>query len=306
MDKKNFHKKKGRLIKARGDTLFNAFSYLLLTVVLLIVAYPLYFVVIASFSDPVLVGTGKVWLFPRGFTTEGYERVLGDPEILRGYLNTILYTFVGVVINLSVTLPAAYALSRKDLKGRNVILFLFMLTMFISGGLIPTFIVVNNLHLLNTMWALVLPVAMSVYNMIIARTFFLNTIPDDLWEAARMDGCSDLHFFLSIVMPLSKAITAILILYYGVSHWNSYYNAMVYISDREKFPLQLILRGILTKNQISGSMIRADADLMAQRQYLAEMIKYALIIVSSLPVLVLYPFLQKYFVKGVMIGSIKG
>lgn len=297
---------KKRKTKERGDTIFNTIAYILLTIVLLIVLYPLYFVVIASFSDPVLVGTGQVWLYPRGFTTEGYRRVLGDPEIIRGYMNSIVYTFVGVAINLLVTLPAAYALSRRDLKGRNVIMFFFLLTMFISGGLIPTFIVVSNLHLLNTIWALVLPVAMSVYNMVIARTFFQNTIPDELWEVARIDGCTNARFFLSVVLPLSKAIAAILILYYGVSHWNSYYHAMVYINDREKFPLQLVLRSILTKNQVSGNMIQADVDLMAQRQYLAEMIKYALIIVSSLPVLVLYPFLQKYFVKGVMIGSVKG
>lgn len=290
----------------KGDTLFNAVAYTLLTIILLMVLYPLYFVVIASFSDPVLVGTGKVWLYPRGFNVEGYQRVLGDSLILRGYLNSIWYTFAGVLVNLFVTVPAAYALSRKNLKWRNQILFLFLLTMFVSGGMIPTFLVVSNLHLLNTMWALVLPVAMSVYNMVIARTFFQYTIPEELWEAAKMDGCSDAKFFIAVVLPLSKAIIAILVLYYGVSQWNSYYNAMLYITDRDKFPLQLVLRAILTKNQVSGSMIQADADLMAQRQYLAEMIKYALIIVSSLPVLVMYPFLQKYFVKGVMIGSVKG
>lgn len=290
----------------RGDRVFNGVSFLLLTAVLLTVAYPLYFVVIASFSDPVLVGTGKVWLFPRGVTVEGYRRVLGDPQIIKGYLNSLLYTTVGTGINLVVTLPAAYALSRKGLKGRNVIMFFFMLTMFISGGLIPTFLVVSGLGLLDSIWALVLPAALSVYNMVIARTFFQNSIPDELWEAANMDGCSNARFFLAVVLPISKAIIAILVLYYGVSHWNSYYNAMVYITDRDKFPLQLILRGILTKNQVSGNMVQADVDLMAQRQYLAEMIKYALIIVSSLPVLVLYPFLQKYFVKGVMIGSVKG
>lgn len=292
--------------RAKGDALFHGVSFVLLTAVLLAVAYPLYFVIIASFSDPVLVGTGKVWLFPRGFTIEGYKRVLGDPQIIRGYLNSLLYTTVGTSINLFVTLPAAYALSRKGLKGKNLIMFFFMLTMFISGGLIPTFLVVSNLGLLNSVWALVLPAALSVYNMVIARTFFQNSIPDELWEVANMDGCSNARFFVSIVLPLSKAIIAILVLYYGVSHWNSYYNAMVYITDRNKFPLQLMLRGILTKNQVSGNMIQADVDLMAQRQYLAEMIKYALIIVSSLPVLVLYPFLQKYFVKGVMIGSVKG
>lgn len=293
--------------KMKGsDKAFNIGSYIFLTIVLIAVAYPLYFVVIASFSDPVQVGTGKVWLFPKGFTLEGYKRVLGDADIIKGYMNTIIYTFVGTAINLLVTLPAAYALSRKDLKGKKPLMFFFLLTMFVSGGLIPTFIVVRGLHLLNTIWALVLPVAMSTYNMIIARTFFQNTIPDELWEVATIDGCSIGRFFWEIVLPLSKAIIAILVLYYGVSHWNSYYNAMVYISDRDKFPLQLVLRSILTKNQVPDNMIQADMDLMAQRQYLAEMIKYALIIVSSLPVLVLYPFLQKYFVKGVMIGSVKG
>lgn len=297
--------KKGNKIRS-GDRAFNIGSYIFLTIILIAVAYPLYFVIIASFSDPVQVGTGKVWLFPKGFTLEGYKRVLGDADIIKGYVNTILYTFVGTCINLIVTLPAAYALSRKDLKGKKPLMFFFLLTMFVSGGLIPTFIIVRGLHLLNTMWALVLPVAMSTYNMIIARTFFQNSIPNELWEVATIDGCSIGRFFVEIVLPLSKAIIAILILYYGVSHWNSYYNAMVYISDRDKFPLQLVLRSILTKNQVPNNMIQADMDLMAQRQYLAEMIKYALIIVSSLPVLVLYPFLQKYFVKGVMIGSVKG
>lgn len=291
---------------SKGDRTFNIFSYIILTLVLIIVAYPLYFVIVASFSDPIQVGTGQVWFLPKGFTLEGFKRVLGDPDIVRGYANTILYTFIGTILNLLVTLPAAYALSRKDLKGKKPILFFFMLTMFVSGGQIPTFLVVRSLNLLNSMWALILPVAMSVYNMIIARTFFQNSIPDELWEVATMDGCSIGRFFVEIVLPLSKAIVAILVLYYGVSHWNSYYDAMVYISDRDKFPLQLVLRGILTQNQVPDNMIQADMDLMAQRQYVAEQIKYALIIVSSLPVLVLYPFLQKYFVKGVMIGSVKG
>lgn len=289
-----------------ADRVFNIVAYSILTVAFLLVAYPLYFVVIASLSDPLLVGSGQVWFFPRGFTLEGYQRVLGDAAILRGYWNTIVYTVIGTTVNLAVTVPAAYALSRKDLKGRNPIMFLFMLTMFITGGTIPTFIVVRSLNLLNSMWALILPAAMSVYNMIIARTFFQSTIPDELWEAAEIDGCSIVRFFGSIVLPLSKAILAILVLYYGVGHWNSYYSAMLYITERSSFPLQLVMRGILTKNEIPGNMIQADVDLMAQRQYLAEMIKYALIISSSLPVLILYPFLQKYFVKGVMIGSVKG
>lgn len=295
-----------KIKKSSADKLFDAVTFLILTALLFLVAYPLYFVIVASFSDPVLVGSGQVWWYPKGFTLEGYKKVLGDPDIIGGYINSIMYTFFGVSVNLIVTIPAAFALSRKDLKGRSVFMILFMITMFISGGTIPTFIVVRSLGLLDTMWALILPAAMSVYNMIIARTFFQSTIPDELWEASAIDGCSIGRFFYSIVLPISKALIAIMVLYYGVGHWNSYYSAMLYINDKSKFPLQLVMRGILTKNQVPPNMINADTDLMAQRQYLAEMIKYSLIILASLPVLILYPFLQKYFVKGVMIGSVKG
>ncbi|MDL2294260.1 carbohydrate ABC transporter permease [Ruminococcaceae bacterium OttesenSCG-928-D13] len=297
---------KSHIRPSRGDRIFDLVTLLLLTLVLLAVAYPLYFVVIASLSDPMLVANGEVWLWPKNFSIEAYTKVLGDEHIVGGFLNSLKYTVLGTAINLVVTLPCAYAMSRRDLKGKGIFTTFFLITMFVSGGMIPTFMVVRNLHLLNTTWAMVLPGAMSVFNMIIARTFFQSTIPDELREAAEIDGCSIPRFFVSVVLPLSKAIIVILVLYYGVGHWNSYYNAMLYITDRVRFPLQLVMRGILTQNQIPANMIQADVDLVQHRQYLAEQIKYALIIISSLPLLVIYPFLQKYFIKGVMIGSLKG
>lgn len=290
---------------SRQDAAFNVVSFVILTLVFLSIAYPLYFVLIASVSDPVAVASGNVWLWPKGLTLDGYARVFADSRIMRGYMNSVLYTLAGIAVDVAVTLPAAYSMSRRDLVGRNGFMVFFMIITFISGGLVPTFLVVKSLHLYNTMWALILPGAINIYFMIIARTFFQSSIPFELWEAANMDGCSNARFFMGVVLPLSKAIVAILVLYYGVGHWNSYFSAMIYLNDTKKYPLQLILRDILVQNQLNYSMIK-DQDLLAQRQNLSEMIKYALIIVSSVPVLCLYPFLQKYFIKGVLIGSLKG
>lgn len=270
----------------KADVAFNLFNYTLLTLVLLIMAYPLYFVVIASISDPSLVGAGKVLFYPKGITMEGYKRVFEDPNIQGGFLNSFFYTFLGTFINIAVTLPAAYSLSRNDLRHRNPIMFFFTLTMFISGGLVPTYLAIQKLHMLDTVWALVIPGALSVYNMIIARTFFVSNIPVELLEAAKMDGYGNLRFFVSIVLPLSKAIIAILVLYYGVGHWNSYFSAMIYLNDRKLYPLQIILRDILIQNQMNFGMIK-DEEILAQKQNAAELIKYALVIISSIPVLLL-------------------
>ncbi|MEG0492974.1 MAG: carbohydrate ABC transporter permease, partial [Clostridia bacterium] len=259
----------------KQDRIFNLVSYVLLTFALVAVAYPLYFVLIASVSDPIAVGNGQVWFWPKGVSFEGYKRVLGDPNITHGYTNTIVYTFVGTAINLLVTLPAAFAMSRKNLKGRGLFMTLFMITMFVSGGMIPTYLVVKKLGLLDTIGALVLPGAMSVYNMLIARTFFQTSIPESLWEASEMDGCTYARYFASVVLPLSKAIIAILALFYGIGHWNAYYNAMIYLTDSQKFPLQLVMRAILTKNQMPANMMLADVSLFSSMQYTAEMIKYA-------------------------------
>lgn len=289
----------------REDRILNGIIYLVLGMALLVVAYPLYFVVIASVSDPVMVNTGSVWLFPKGFTLEGYQRIFADSELLRGYRNTMLYTTAGTLLNLVLTLSSAYALSRRDMPGRTAFMGLMAFTMFFSGGLIPLYLLVNRMGLYNTFLVMILPNAVSVYNIIIARTFFQSNIPDELHDAAVIDGCSDFRFFLSIAIPLSTALTAVLTVFYAVGHWNAYFNGLIYLRSKERFPLQLILRGILLQNQFQTEMQSEDV-YAARAQMLAESIKYGVIIVASVPVLLLYPFVQKYFVKGVMVGAIKG
>ena len=295
--------------RSRGDRIFDAIDFILLTLVFLIVAYPLYFILISSISDPVVVARGEVTVVPIGFTLDGYIRVFRESTVMRGFLNSMVYTFVGVAVNLLVTLPTSYALSRRDFFAGRPIMIFYMLTMFVSGGLMPTYLVVKGTGLMDSMWALIVPGAVSVYNMIVARTFFKANIPGELLEAAKLDGCGNTRFFLHIVLPLSSAIIAILVLYYGVGHWNSYFNALLYITDREKWPLQLELRSILLQNMLSQSKSVMSAAELAEKkrlEALVEMMKYSLIIVSSIPVMILYPFVQKHFVKGVTIGSVKG
>ncbi|WP_449538879.1 carbohydrate ABC transporter permease [Ferdinandcohnia sp. Marseille-Q9671] len=291
--------------KSKEDKVFDLINLFLVAVMVVLVVYPLYFIVIASISDPNMIYEGKVWFLPQGITFEGYERIFSDSLIWTGYKNSIIYTFVGTLVNVCFTLMAAYALSRKDLYGRNIIMLLFLFTMFFSGGLIPTYLVVKDLGLLNTMWALILPKAVAVWNLIVARTYFQMSIPDEMLEAAKIDGCSDVKFFWKIVLPLSKPIVAVMVLFYAVGHWNSYFDALIYLNDEELYPLQLILRNILIQNEASTQMI-SDLESLAAKQRVSELIKYGVIIVASLPLLVLYPFVQKHFVKGVMIGSIKG
>ena len=295
--------------RCKQDVVFDVVIFILLTLIFLIVAYPLYFVIISSFSDPVAVAGGKVTLYPVGITLDGYAKVFKTSEVMRGFANSLLYTFTGVAVNLLCTLPTSYALSRKDFPLRNPITFFYMVTMFVGGGMIPSYLVIKNTGLLNTMWALVIPGAVGVYNMIVARTFFITNIPLELMEAAKLDGCGNTRFFISIVLPLSGAIIAILFLYYGVGHWNSYFSALLYIDDREKWPLQLELRNILLQNSVNMTKTTMTAEELAEKERqeaLKEMMKYSLIIISSIPVLIIYPFVQKYFVKGVMIGSVKG
>lgn len=291
--------------QSRGDNIFDIINYIILTIALIVVLYPLYFIVIASISDPDMVNTGKVWLSPKGLTLDGYKRIFEDTKIWVGYKNTIFYTIVGTFINILLTLPAAYALSRKDLYGRNFFMGIFTFTMFFGGGLIPTYILIRKLGMENTVWVMLIPGAVGVWNLIVAKTFFQSTIPDELLEAAVIDGCSNTKFFISIVMPLSKAITAVMVLFYGVGHWNAFFNALIYLRDPDLYPLQIILREILIQNEVDANMM-ADASAVSEMQRLSEMIKYAVIIVASLPVLIVYPFLQKYFVQGVMLGAIKG
>jgi putative aldouronate transport system permease protein len=291
--------------ESTSDRVFDAVNIILLTLVLIVVLYPLYYVVIASFSDPVLVNSGQVHLWPKGFNLSGYKRVFAYESIWRGYKNTAFYTALGTIINLIVTIPAAYALSRKDLQGRNIIMALFTITMFFNGGLIPTYLVIKNLHLTNTFWALMLPNAVSTYNLIVSRTYMQNNIPLELQEAATIDGCSTTRLFFHIIVPLSAPIIAVMALFYGVGHWNQYFSALLYISNEKLKPLQLVLREILLQSQHMANA-SSDFESMAEQAKLAESIKYCVIIVSSLPVLVVYPFLQKYFTKGIMLGAIKG
>jgi putative aldouronate transport system permease protein len=286
------------------DLGFDVVNLTLLTLLLLLVAYPLLFILSASISNPVAVSNGQVWLWPKEITWRGYEKILTDRSIWLGYRNTLLYTGLGTTINVVVTLLCGYALSRRDLVGRNLFMLFFVFTMFFSGGIIPLFLVVKQLGILNSVWAMVLPNAMSVINMIIARTFFSTTIPNELLEAAQLDGCSNTQFFLRIVLPLSAPLVAIMVLLYAVDHWNAYFHGLIFLTQEEKFPLQLVLRNILISNQLQADMV-VDVNLISERQLLGESIKYGVIVVSSLPILLLYPFLQRYFVKGIMIGSIK-
>lgn len=294
--------------ESKSDRLFNVFNVTIMTFVLLVEIYPLIFVISASVSNPDLINQGKVWFLPKGVNFDAYLRVFSDNEIWIGYRNTIFYTLTGTLINLFVTLPAAYSLSRKDFYGRNLFMALFTLTMFFSGGLIPTYLIVKGLGIRDTVWAMLLTGAASMYNIIITRTFFQTNIPNEMKEAAEIDGCSNTRLFLKIVLPLSAPIVAVMALFYGVAHWNSYFTALIYISKREIFPLQLILREILVLNQMSAEILRTEEelDMVAKQAQIAEMIKYAVIIVSTVPILIVYPFIQKYFVQGIMVGAIKG
>lgn len=289
-------------IKRRmSDRVFDSISVIIGVVLLIIVLYPMYFVTIASFSDPSAVASGKVMFLPKGITFDGYKKILEESRIWLGYRNTILYTVVGTAISLIFTMPAAYALSRKDLKGRGIIMKFFVFTMFFSGGMIPTYLTVNQFHLTNTFWVIVLPFSVSVYNLIISRTFFSSTIPQELLESAQIDGCSNTRFFLQVVIPLSKAIIAVIAMYCAVGQWNQYYNSLIYVRDENLVPLQLVLRNILIQNEAM-----ANSPDAAELQRATDQIKYGIILVSTIPIMCVYPFVQKYFTKGVMIGSLKG
>ena len=286
----------------RGERLFTAIVYLFVILVIFIVAYPLYFIIIASLSDSRLVASGQVYLYPKGFTLAGYEAVFNDSRIWTGYRNTLFYASVGTFISMAVTIPAAFALSRKDFHLRKVFMTFFIITMFVRGGLIPTYINLKKFGMINSVWAILVPFCLSVYNMIIARTFFESSIPQELHDAARIDGCGMNQFFFQIVLPLSKAMLSVITLYYLVGKWNEYFNPLVYLNDAAKQPLQVVLREILIRNQaFESGLSGGDA-----AQQVADLIKYAVIIVSTAPLLIIYPFIQKYFEKGVMIGSVKG
>ena len=284
----------------------NVFSILFALIVLILCLYPLYFVLIASVSDPTMVNSGKVILFPKGITFSAYKFILAEKDIWIGYRNTILYTVGSVLVGAAITIPAAYALSRKDLVGKNVVLKFLTFLMFFNGGLIPTYIIVNKLHLLNTAAILIILNCVTVQNIIVARTFFISNIPDELLEAASLDGCGNLQFFYKIVLPLSKSIIAVIVLYIAVWQWNSYFNALIYTTNRNLQPLQMVLRDILIQGQNLNIGEEMDAAMIEYMVEIANLIKYGVIVMAIVPILCFYPFVQKYFEKGVLVGSVKG
>lgn len=291
-------------VLGKQDRLFYGVVNGVMTLLLLAVVYPLIYMLSASFSSPGAVSTGRVVLWPVEPTLRGYAAVFSYKPVFIGYRNTLFYTTVGTALNVAVTLMAAYPLARRDLVGRGILMKLFTFTMVFSGGMIPTYLLVGALGLVNTVWSQLIPGMISVYNMIIARTF-ISEIPGELLEAAKIDGCSDLRFFMEMVIPLSKAVIAVLALYYAVSHWNAYFKAFLYLSNQQLFPLQLFLRQILVMNSVDSDLLM-DTEMQEAIQGMRDLLKYALIVVSTVPILCVYPFVQRYFIKGVMIGSVKG
>ena len=288
-----------------GDKIFIILIYILLAVIMLVVFLPLVYIVSASFSDPQAVISNEVWFLPVRPTLRGYQAVFKNRNILTGFANSFYYMIVGTLVNIVMTVMCAYPLSRKEFTARNKVAMIFVFTMYFSGGLIPTYMLVNSLGLVNTRWSMIIPSAMSTYNMIICRTYFVNSIPDELYEAGQLDGCTPFKYLLRVVVPLSKPILAVLVLYYEVAKWNSYFDAMIYLKNQTMVPLQIVLRDILILNQVDYTMV-SDASAIAAQRGLTDLLKYSTIVVASLPVLCIYPFVQKYFVKGVMIGAVKG
>lgn len=295
-----------------GDKLMTFAVYFVAVLVALLCFYPLYFTIIASVSDPYSVYTGKVSFFPVGFTLESYQEVMKNNQIWQGYLNTIIYTVVGTLFNLVLTVPGAYALSKQRMFGRGFLMMIFVFTMYFSGGMVPTYIMYKNMNLIDTRLILCIVGGVSVYNLIVTRTYFQSSISEELYEAARIDGASEMSIFWSFALPLAGPIIAVIALYYAVSHWSSYFDAMIYVTKTSYQPLQLVLRRILIMNENAfaeamSADVSEEAVLLAlRRTYLATTMKYALVFIASAPMLVAYPFVQKFFVKGVMVGSLKG
>ena len=304
MSKLKMTKKPGVAIKDTvGDKVFHIITYIVLGLLALIILYPVYFIVIASISDPDAVLAGKVVLLPVGVNLEGYAKILERTDVWQGYYNTIIYTVVTVLLSLVVTIPAGWALSRETLPGKKFWMVYFIIPMFFGGGLIPFYNVMSKLGLINSPWAVILPAILSVWNLFMTKTFFSSSIPNGLIEAATIDGASHFQSFVMIVLPLAKAVMAVMALYYAVGQWNSYFNAMIFLQDETMYPLQLVLKEILiaTESTVGGS-----GETILEQYRMATQLKYVSVIVSSLPVLMLYPFVQKYFAQGVMIGSLKG
>lgn len=295
--------RKSAIRHTAGDYAFLAVDWLILILFFLILAYPLLYVIASSFSAMQIT---TLSLIPKKISLEGYRAVIEYKYIWIGYANSLLYMVLGTAIALVVTICCAYPLSRPDFKAGKLLMGLCLFTMYFSGGIIPTFLWIRDLHMLDTIWAIVLPTSLSVYNMIVMRTYFATSIPGDLREAAQLDGCGDFRFLYSIVLPLSGPILAVIALYYAVALWNGYFNAMLYLRTKTRLPLTMFLRDILVLNQMTGLDAGLDMEQMARAEERAQIMKYSLIIVGSLPMMLIYPFVQKYFVKGVMIGAVKG
>ncbi|MBA2937697.1 carbohydrate ABC transporter permease [Paenibacillus sp. CGMCC 1.16610] len=296
--------KESHILESRGDKWFNWVNMLLICLFLVVILYPLVFVVSASISSPDAVISGKVWLWPVQPTLDGYAAVFKHKLIWSSFRNSVFYTVAGTLLSVVLTIAAAYPLSRRDLFGKNWFMLLFVFTTMFSGGLIPSYLLVKDLGMLNTAWAMIIPSAMSVFNIIITRTYFKTTLPDEMLEAAQIDGCNDFRYVFSIVLQLSGPIIAVVALYSAVGYWNQYFNGLLYLDNQKLYPLQLVLREILVQNEVDASML--DMKEIAAQEGLRALLKYSLIVVSSLPLLLVYPFVQKYFIKGVMIGSLKG
>ncbi len=299
-------KKTNSVKLSNGDRVFGIVNGILLAIVTLLIVYPIYFIIVASVSDPTYVNLGQTLFWPKGLNISGYQKIFEYSEITTGYLNSIFYTVLGTCINLLVCIPTAFSLSRKELVGRGWINAFFVVTMYFSGGLVPGYLLIKNLGMINTVWALVLPGALNVYNMIVCRSFFMSNISDELFEATKIDGGSYTSFFFKVVLPLSKSIIAVMVLYHALVHWNSYLSALYYIRDTDKYPLQLILRNLTASLSVDSIQDAMDSAAISEKMKASQTVRYAVIIVASIPVFLMYPFVQKYFVKGVMVGSVKG
>lgn len=289
-----------------GDRIYRIIALIILGLIIFIIAYPLYFILCASFSNPTKLYDNPFLLLPRGFTVENYKTALANKDVWIGYRNSLFYTFAGTTINIVMTVLGAYPLSRKDFVGRNVLTFFYTFTMFFGGGLIPSYLINKSLGLYNNVWVMIIPTAVSVYNMIIMRTFFQTNIPTNLEESAMLDGCSNFRMLLSIVLPLSTPIISVMILFYGVGNWNAYFNALIYLSDRNLLPLQMILREILIQNEMT-SMMQISVDAEYATRMMEQMgLKYVVVVISTLPIFIIFPFMQKFFKQGIMVGALKG
>lgn len=291
--------------ESRADRIFGLVNGAFLFCILIMILYPLLFILSSSFSSTSAVVSGKVWLFPVEFTFEGYTSVFNNDNIMTGFANSLFYVVAGTTLNVFLTILAGYPLSRDDFYGRQFFMLIFVITMLFDGGLIPRYILVKDLGLLNTRWSLILPTGLAVFLVFVTRTFFKSTIPKELLEASQMDGCNNFKYLWKVVIPVSAPIIAVLTLFYAIGHWNQFFNALIYLRDRNLFPLQLILNQILVRNEIDATMLE-DIELLQKLEGMRELLKYSLIVVASAPALILYPFVQKHFVKGVMLGSLKG